>query len=126
MALAGVGGAGVALGAVFGTGAGLDGVFEAALGGAFRSGAVLSAAFIGAAEALILSTGWEPAAAERAFLPGLAAEGGVEAAVLAAPDFALSGESGFLDFINDDLSKTCHQTRPTIAEALAARNQKFS
>jgi hypothetical protein len=43
----------------------------------------------------------EPVATESAFLRGLVAGGGVEAAVLAALALALGGESGFLDFIND-------------------------
>jgi hypothetical protein len=55
----------------------------------------------GAGAALTARTAWEPVAAEDAFLRGLVAGGRMEAAALAAPAFALCGETGFFDFINE-------------------------
>jgi hypothetical protein len=76
-----------------------------------------------------LTAAREPAAAERAFLRaflrGLDAGGGVEAAALAAPAFDLGGEPGFFDFINDGAREVCHKSETTIAEALPARNHIF-
>jgi len=139
--LTGVTGAGTALGAVFGAGAvlavvfgaALAGVFRAALApvfgtalaGDFRAGAALGARVLGAGASLTLSIAWEPAAAERAFLRGLIARDGVEAEALAAPAFALGGESVLFDFINDNLRKTCHKAGLTITEPLPPCNQKF-
>jgi hypothetical protein len=73
-----------------------------------------------------VSTTAEPETAESDFLRGLAAGGGVEAAAFAAPTFALGGEPGFFDFINDGVREACHNSGTTIAEALPARNQKIS
>jgi hypothetical protein len=75
---------------------------------------------------LALTTAAVPAAAaEGAFLRDLAAAGGVEGAALAALAFALGGEPGFFDFINDGVREACHKAGIIIAEALPARNQKI-
>jgi len=73
-----------------------------------------------------LTTAAEAVAAEIAFLRGLAATGGLEAAALAAPAFALGGEPRFFDFICDGVREACHKAGTTIADAPAARNQKLA
>jgi len=76
--------------------------------------------------ALAVTTAAEAvAAAEGAFLRDLVAGGAVEVAALAALAFALGGEPGFFDFINDGVREACHNAGTIIAEALPARNQKI-
>jgi hypothetical protein len=67
----------------------------------------------------------EAVAAESALLRGLAAGGWVEEAALAVLAFALGGESGFFDFINDGVREACHKAGTISPRLCPPATRKF-